>query len=249
MTVILHLVTELILFSYKINGIKTNFEVLERQDPREVFDKDSYFVMQDIVKNETKKIRSYYALSKIVLRKHKFYFRYILLLSGDINLNPGPFTDTFPFSNSSFSGSESRVHLGSNDKNLDTEKWTNFKKKGLHFIHININSLLPKIDKIRHMTKITNAAIVGIGETKLDESILSSEIDIEGYDLLRLVACYVKKSSAYNYRDNFCKNTESIFIDIFLPKIKPILIGILYRPQTKTILLKILKKLLQIATF
>ena len=143
----------LVLFSYKINGIKTNFEVLdnkilERQDSWEVFDKDSYFAMQDIAKNETKKILSYYALSKIVLRKYKFYFRYILLLSGDINLNPGPFTDTFPFSNSSFSGSESRFHLGSNDENLDTEKWTNFKKKGRYFIHININSLLPKIDEI-----------------------------------------------------------------------------------------------------
>ena len=190
----------LILFSCKINGIKTNFEVLERQDSREVFDKGSYFVMQDIAKNETKKILSFYALSKIVLRKHKFYFRYILSLSGDLNINPGPFTDTFLFSNSSFSGSESRFHLGSNDENLGTEKWTIFKKKGLHFIHININSLLPKIDEIRHMTKITNAAIVGIGETKLDKTILPSEIDIEGYDLLRLdrsrrgggVACYVK---------------------------------------------------------
>ena len=75
------------------------------------------------------------------------------------------------------------------------------------------------------MTKITNAAIVGIGETKLDESILSSEIDIEGYDLLRLDrsrrgggVAYVKKSLACNYTDNFCKNTESIFIDIFQPK-------------------------------
>ena len=223
---------------YMDSGLRT----LERQDSREVFDKDSYFVMQDIAKNETKKILSYYALSKIILRKQKFYLRYILLFSGDINLNPGPFTDTFPFSNSSFSGSESRFHLGSNDENLDTEKWTNFQKKGLHFIHININSLLPKIDEIRQMTKITNIAIVGIGETKLDdESILSSEIGIEGYDLLRLdrsrrgggVACYVKKSLACNYRDNFCKNTESIFIDIFLPKTKPILIGILYRPPDK----------------
>ena len=205
--------------------------------------------MQDIAKNETKKIVSYYALSQIVLRKHKFYFRYILLLSGDINLNPGPFTDTFPFSNSSFSGSESRFHLGSNDENLDTEKWTNFKKKGLHFIHININSLLPKIDEIRHMTKITNAATVGIGETKLGKSILSSEIDIEGFDLLRLdrsrrggVACYVKKSLAYNCRDNFCKNTESIFIDIFLPKTKPILIGILYRTPDKNDFVKNLEE-------
>ena len=100
--------------------------------------------MQDIAKNETEKILSYYALSKNVLRKHKFYFRYILLLSGDINRNPGPFTDTFPFSKSSFSGSESRFHLGSNGEILNTEKCTNFKKKRLYFIHININSLLPK---------------------------------------------------------------------------------------------------------
>ena len=204
--------------------------------------------MQDIAKNETKKILSYYTLSKIVLHKHKFYFRYILLLSGDINLNPGPFTDTFPFSNSSFSGSESRFHLGNNDENLDTEKWTNFKKKGLHFIHININSLLPKIDEIRHMTKITNAAIAGIGETKLDESILCSEIDIEGYDLLRLDrsrrgggVAYVEKSLAYNHRDNFCKNTEIMFIDIFLPKTKPIF-GILYRPPDKSHFVKNLEE-------
>ena len=169
-----------------------------------------------------------------------YYFRVTLILIQDLT----QIHSLFP------TGSESRFHLGSNDENLDTEKWTNFKKKGLHFIHININSLLPKIDEIRHMTKITNAAIVGIGETKLDKSILSSEIDIEGFDLLRLdpsrrgggVACYVKKFLAYNYRDNFCKNTESIFIDIFLPKTKLILIGILYRPPDKNDFVKNLEE-------
>ena len=51
------------------------------------------------------------------------------------------------------------------------------------------------------MTKTTDASVVGISETKLENSISSSEIEIEGYDLLRLdwsqrgggVACYVKK--------------------------------------------------------
>ena len=46
--------------------------------------------------------------------------------------------------------------------------------------------------------------------------ILSSEIEIEGYDLLRLdpshrgggVACYIKRSLAYNCKDNFCKSRE-----------------------------------------
>ena len=57
-----------------------------------------------------------------------------------------------------------------------------------------------------------------------------------------LVACYVKKSLEYNYRDNFRKNTESIFIDIFLPKAKPILIGILYRPPDKNDFVKNLEE-------
>ena len=78
--------------------------------------------MQAIGKTETKKILSYYALSKIHLRKHTSYFRFILLLSGDINLNPGPYTNISPFSNSSFSINYSRISLASNDENPDTEK-------------------------------------------------------------------------------------------------------------------------------
>ena len=88
---------------------------------------------------------------------------------------------------------------------------------------------------------MSNASIVGIGETKLDDSVSSNEIEIEGYDLLRFdrsrkggsVACYIRRSLAYNYKNNFCKSTESIFVDIFLPKTKPILVGILYRPPNK----------------
>ena len=55
----------------------------------------------------------------------------------------------------------------------------------MHFIHININSLLPKIDEVRYIVNITNASIIGISETKLDKSILSSELEIGGYDLVR----------------------------------------------------------------
>ena len=46
----------------------------------------------------------------------------------------------------------------------------NFKKKGLHFVHININSLLPKIDELPHLTKTTDTFVVGISENKLDNS-------------------------------------------------------------------------------
>ena len=158
------------------------------------------------------------------------YFRIILLLSGDINLNPGLNADVLPFSND-----ESQIFSGSDDGNLNLEKWQVFKKKDLHFVHINIISLLPKDDELWYLTKLPNASIVGIGETKLDNSFSSSEIEIEGYDLLRLdrsrrsggVARYIKKPLACNYKDNFCKSNETVFLDIFLPKPKPILVGIL----------------------
>ena len=68
---------------------------------------------------------------------------------------------------------------------------------------------------------------------------MSSELEIEGCDLVRSdrsqrgggVACFVKNSISCNQKPNFCFNTESIFIEIFLPKSKPVLIGILFRPD------------------
>ena len=54
--------------------------------------------------------------------------------------------------------------------------------------------------------------------------ILSYKFKVDGYDLVRLnrsrrdggVACYIKSSIAYSYKDSFCSNTKSIFVDIFL---------------------------------
>ena len=53
------------------------------------------------------------------------------------------------------------------------------------FIHLNINCILPKIDEIRYIVKLTNATVIGLSETKLDNTVLSSEREIEGYDLVR----------------------------------------------------------------
>ena len=56
----------------------------------------------------------------------------------------------------------------------------------MRFIHININTLLPKTDEVRYIANITNASVIGTSETKLDETILSSELEVNGYDLVRL---------------------------------------------------------------
>ena len=61
-----------------------------------------------------------------------------------------------------------------------------FKKaEGLHFIHININSLLPKIEELLRFACLSNAAVIGISESKLDNSIFDSEIEIDGYNILQ----------------------------------------------------------------
>ena len=66
----------------------------------------------------------------------------MLLLSGDISWNPGPI-----------------------QKDRLKEKWKTFGSGGLHFIHLNLNGLLPKIDEQ------LMPMVIGITETKIDNSI------------------------------------------------------------------------------
>ena len=56
-----------------------------------------------------------------------------------------------------------------------------FKKKGLHFLHLNARSLLPKIDQVKHLATSTQAAVIGVTETWLNSTVLDSEICIPGY--------------------------------------------------------------------
>ena len=104
---------------------------------------------------------------------------------------------------------------------------------------------------MHYIANITNASIIGISETKLDETILSGELEVGGYDLVRLdrsrrgggVACYIKSLIAYSYKDSFCSNIKSIFVDIYLSKSKSILLGILYRPPDKSDFVKYINNL------
>ena len=89
---------------------------------------------------------------------NKYFLRILLILSGDIRLNAGP------------------VY---NNESLESNKWNVFKSKGIHLIHLNINSLLLKIDKIRYIAERANAAEIGITESKLDESIFQLKIQID----------------------------------------------------------------------
>ena len=63
----------------------------------------------------------------------------LLLLSGDISLNPGPTSNSVSHS-----------------------LWKSFENKDLQLLHLNINSILPKLDELKTITGNTKAAIIGI---------------------------------------------------------------------------------------
>merc|ERR1712015_240778 len=268
--------------------------------------KQAYFLSpeyyKDIYKiNEqyTKHLLKWQCLSKLKLNSFENFYQTLLLLSGNIALNPGP-VPSYPCSKcnkgvrtsaalctncemwihgrcegisdaalislsknpilkshfvcvvcreknqdiseddstvaeTSFQFQEDHVH----DISLDDYN-SIFKQKGLHFIHLNCNSLLGKIEELRTFILSTSPHIICFSETKLDKSISDGEIAIENYSCVRKdrnrngggVACFIHKSIAFEVRSDFSDEFENIFIDILLPKTKPILLGVAYRPPS-----------------
>ena len=121
---------------------------------------------------------------------------------------------------------------------IKKEDFEVFNNKGLHFMHLNINGLLNKIDELRYIARSSNAAVIGITETKLGNTVYDSEVTVDGYNIVRNdrnrngggVACYIRNSICFNRKNCLPDNIENIFIDLFYPKTKPISVGIIYKP-------------------
>ena len=100
---------------------------------------------------------------------------------------------------------------------------------------------MPKIDELREMVKISNPTVIGIVETKLDNSIGNSEISINGYcaiwrDRNRKgggVICYVTNKIWYDNKNCFSNEIENIFIELLIPKTKPITVELFINIQIK----------------
>jgi len=279
--------------------LKTVRHKEKRLNYKAYFLSPEYF--KDIYKIDENRMRhllKWHCLSKLKLTSFKSFYQTLVLLSGDIALNPGPisypcskcskgvrvgvlcmhcklwihknceglssseitklsksetdksnFTCTvcresmkaLPFSNEadlpqneiSFEFQEEHLQNISLD-----DPTTAFKMKSLHFMHLNCNSLLSKIDEIREFVKSAKPHVLCFSETKLDHSVKDAEVNIDDFSCLRKdrnrsgggVAIFVHKSLAYDQRSDFNGNFENIFIDILLPKTKPILVGVVYRP-------------------
>ena len=202
----------------------------ELQKGLKKYSKGEFFTFELLKINENiSTIKQEMNLNLLTLREmndkdHIKCFRLILLLSGDINLNPGP--------------------------TQISETWSVFKKRGLHFVHLNINSLPSKIEELRQIAKNTASAVIGLSETKLDKTIFDSEVSIPNYSLIRKdrnrkgggVACYIRSDICFNSQSYLSDEIENISFDLLLPKTKPISIAIIYKPPTDNRCLDYLSK-------
>ena len=78
---------------------------------------------------------------------------------------------------------------------------------GLHIIHLIGNNLLPKIDELRNIAKLSNATVIDINESKLDDSILSFKTYNGNYNTLHCdrnrhggVVCYIRSDLSYHVK-------------------------------------------------
>ena len=150
------------------------FNTLGKENQEKFLTYGTFCTLEQIEKEILRKRLSQDTLSKVHLYKYGSYFKFILLLSGNINLNPGPAAprrndilwQLLHFQNCSFSTERIDYELDLLSV-VSNDAWNIFKKRGMHFIHLNVNSILPKIDEIRYIAKLINATVIGLSETNL----------------------------------------------------------------------------------
>ena len=119
-------------------------------------------------------------------------------------------------------------------------------QKGLKIAHLNICSIVNKVDYLDILLHDNNIDIFCVSETWTESNIDDSELMINGYDFCRLdrangmthggVMCYIKENLSFKQNtDIHDDEVESIFIEINLPNTKPVVVGTVYRPPDSTV--------------
>lgn len=122
-------------------------------------------------------------------------------------------------------------------------KW--LKNKGLHFCHLNIHYLYPKLDEIKTLLhNQTNIDILCLCETFLHDKFSDDELKIDGYNFVRKdrqrhgggLIIYIKSNLSFLHRTDLeTNNLETIWIELKNSKQKSFLIGYYYRQPSSTI--------------
>ena len=191
------------LLCFSANSLHKSKNCNLKRPNNEFFSTELIKITRNINSAEILMSSRYFALNELRIKRNecfKFY-HLLILLSGDVSLNPGP-----------------SQYLPDND-----DKFEPFCKSGSHFLHINVNSLLSKIDGLRDVMGHTRPAILEITESKLDSSASEQEVDISGYSILRSdrnrygggVACYVRADPCF-IAEVFSKIQLKMYFSIYL---------------------------------
>ena len=91
--------------------------------------------------------------------------------------------------------------------------------------------MLTKINELRNIPRLSNTAVICISQSRLEDSVLLSEIPIDNYSILYCdwnghgggVVCYIKN----DINSFFPPEIENVFFELLLPNTKPINAGII----------------------
>ena len=111
-------------------------------------------------------------------------------------------------------------------------------KKGTTFVHINAQSLIPKLDEIKYGLSNPKIQVLSVNETGLNDSIEDQEISIPRFSLFRHYRTYGRHGGVALYvcnelqpslmSDLFDSDVESVFVRIHIGN-SPCIVGSIYR--------------------
>ncbi len=113
------------------------------------------------------------------------------------------------------------------------------KYKGLKLAHINIRSLVNKVDQLRVILDGSPIDVLAVSETWLDDAIMDHEMNIEGYSFYRNdrnrngggVALYVSNTVVHEHLPSSSnKDIETCWIEVKLNNQGPVRVCACYRP-------------------
>ncbi len=146
---------------------------------------------------------------------------------GDIHPHPGP--------------ARNNTNVGLDDNSSYPSPYSIIKDaKGLKFISLNICSLYKKIDELRLIVLECKPDVISLMETKINDSICSTELNIQNYDLYRRdrtrhgggIAVYIRSQLQYTVLSpRLPDSSETMWFNISLPCTRPIIFGAVYRSQ------------------
>ena len=120
----------------------------------------------------------------------------------------------------------------------------NKTKCGFSFAHLNVRSIMNKLDHLRILMSKKPFDVICLNETFCDSSISDSEINLPDYSIVRRDrnrhgggdAMYIRNSLTFIRRNDLeMDDVECIWIEMKCKQRQPVIIGSLYRPPSSPV--------------